>query len=1729
MMQFRKSLHSKMKKIAALTLTAAMTVTNLGFIHIEDAYAASTTSFNMGVENHWAESFMRNLYNRGLISGDRNGNMNPDKAITRAEFISIVNRTFGYTKGGKTPFKDIKGSEWYAKDIAIAYTQGYFSGDGKNTANAQGQLTREQAIALLGRNLEIEESAETTSSFVDSNSIANWSRGYVNTSAEKGFISGYKNNTFKPQNYITRAEVSKVLSDAVGELVKQSGTRTLGVQNGNVTIASSGVTLKDTVIKGDLYITGGVGLGSTVFDNVHVLGDVIVNGTGESQGGKSSITFEDCTISNLIVPDTRGTIKSIKLTGNTIVDETTVKTNAYLEETASKGGGFKNVVLDGPAKTALHLAGLFDKVTVKGAQNSLYLDKDTVDNLVIDEQAVNSKVFLDTNTFVDGMYTDVAVAVSGEGEIGYLKINAAGSKVSMLPEEVEVRPGLTANIGGKDMTSKGALEASSEPRILTDYPEVEDIGPTDAVAKFKTNKPGTLYWAVTYYSDGRASTDETIKPGKYNTMIKKFGSLVVESDKEYSVKISGLELNTEYILSAVLVDDRDDSSSRKTDYFTTLDNSKPAFLSGYPRIKDAGDTTVTFEYITTKDCDMYWAVFDKGYPAPDSKALKAQKLYGNLKSGEVKGCHKYEGNTLQITGLEELKNYDCYIILTDGNNDSSVTKLQIATKDATAPQFNLGYPKITATQKTSVEISASLNEAGTVYYAIYQGGTTFPVQEMGSTTAPAITSNDAKQQIIKGKGAEKTGKSSNLKADTVGTINLSGLKPEEEYDVYLVAQDTTGNYSEIKKITVEAKPDFLVGYPMVQSIFNLSANIGINVTKDCQAYWAMLPKGSVAPNKASLKSQVVSGAIKKGIMAECKKNAVGTLTVDGLTEYTKYDFYILVSDGVSDSEIATIEIQTTDLTAPVFANGYPSVSEIADKSLGIKFKVNEAATIYYVLCKKGDTFPLPSASGEAKPALDSDEAKKQVVLGNSGVKSGKVTVKQNVEGKLSISGLTAETPYDLYIVAMDSFNNISNVKHLEVKTADYTKPTVKLEFEETISGDVVAGSEIRMQFSEEVMDNLTKKKLSAVDKAALVDNITLYDLSSIKTTKITIDFSKVLVEDVDGKTVVTFPAGVLPLNSGNTYQFELNRIVDTSGNRMDEKTLLPSFSTVAPMVEVTETIAPSDLDMTFEMTPQISETNDNIYYDIVFKSNTKVGFEVYEKPKGSAGFTKVTSTGGDSVVIVEADKSISLRNIKDKILNNFEAYDYDKFKDLTATEYGIKIVSINGDTVRKGWSSTVNFGVKCIIGSISGLTPVSDNPTIRLSEAIEAGKVTVVNYPKDFSVKVYFTDTVVPQFAVGYPKIIDDDGVSLVGDTLVKPLVKADKQSTFYYLIAKKGTVTNPTTDGIMDGKYKPQDGVSGSFAITSANTEYQIPIKGLNTQVTYVMYCFLKGTPAATSEMQVIEFTTVSVAAPILKSVYVKDRLETSAIIEIALDKEAEIDWIVFSNKSMPTVINSDIIRDKGESISYRPIDYGAAAAKINTGDTTAKATVTINNIERNVYYNFYAVAKSPLGGGDSQIIEMFNITPADRISPTVIADTTITNYGSFYAEKPYNGTVTLTFSEPMYYIPKEGEALAPLTYEAFKTGLELGLVEQGEEDMKLLITAYKTAVVPNTNPEVRAITSVTIKFTSAYNNSVINFPYALSDKNTNIAGYLYLKFVDAELTGGIRANSSWVQQFIS
>ena len=71
-------------------------------------------------EAHWADGYLDQLVDWGIIRPDQTAN--PDAPLTRAEFMAIVNRAYGYTEVGPIPFTDVVSTDWFYDDVAIAYT-----------------------------------------------------------------------------------------------------------------------------------------------------------------------------------------------------------------------------------------------------------------------------------------------------------------------------------------------------------------------------------------------------------------------------------------------------------------------------------------------------------------------------------------------------------------------------------------------------------------------------------------------------------------------------------------------------------------------------------------------------------------------------------------------------------------------------------------------------------------------------------------------------------------------------------------------------------------------------------------------------------------------------------------------------------------------------------------------------------------------------------------------------------------------------------------------------------------------------------------------------------------------------------------------------------------------------------------------------------------------------------------------------------------------------------------------------------------------------------------------------------------------------------------------------------------------------------------------------------------------------------------------------------------------
>lgn len=795
-----KKLICLFKKPARRVLALVLAVTLLcgGIPLVETQTQAQAAS--------WMDAYLKTVVEWGVMRGDLEGNLEPDRNITRAEFVTMLNRAFGYTKTGPTPFKDVKSSDWYADDIGIAYNMGYLYGTSKTTASPNLPITREEAMVMLGKNLMYRPGVGEVLGFTDSRTFSEWSKGYIEIAANTDVVSGYPDGTFRPHNYISRGEAACIVVKALGNLVNTPGEVTLGGVYGNVLISVPGVQLKNTVIAGDLYITGGVGLGDVLLENVTVLGRIIVSGAGASNKGDSSVILRNVQANELIVDSLKDQFVTLRVEGDTTIGFTSVRTDAYIEDVTPTGYGLTYIELDGEEGTELQLAGNIKEVLNMTPGSRLVIAQGTAEKVTIDELATNSTLTINSGASIGELNLDVGTTVNGEGDIGHVNVNAPGCSIEMLPDTITIRPGITAEVDGETMDSEAANESSADPRLLAGYPTAKNVAPTSAEGVFSTNKKSTVYWALSSLADGSVSEDDLIDPPAYSGKILKNGSISMDaSNTEESAKLSGLTSDGSYYISAIAVDNRGQRSPVKVTAFTTPDNTVPKFTTGYPYMskitKDAGQVAV----MSSKTCQLYYALFPKGSAAPTVSDFKSGSLSGNLGYG-VRDVTKNVIDLFYVNNqtLQELASYDLYLCLidADGGQNSGVKKLTFTTVDGTPPIFVSG-PTINSIKETSVGLTASLNESGTIYWAVVKQGEEYPKPMAGQSEQPALDSTEAKLQVSSGINALKSGKVSVSSANKEVTINVSGLEKQTGYDLYYVAQDKAGNYSEwVQKITI---------------------------------------------------------------------------------------------------------------------------------------------------------------------------------------------------------------------------------------------------------------------------------------------------------------------------------------------------------------------------------------------------------------------------------------------------------------------------------------------------------------------------------------------------------------------------------------------------------------------------------------------------------------------------------------------------------------------------------------------------------------------------------------------------------------------------------------------------------------------------------------------------------------------------------------------------------------
>ena len=106
-------------------------------------------------ENHWAKKFIEVLASRGVIAGVTGGNYRPDEPVTRAEFAAMISKAFAQEKNrNPIQFTDIPAKYWAADAIQTTYQTGFLNGYPDNKFKPEEKITREQVLVSLASGLK---------------------------------------------------------------------------------------------------------------------------------------------------------------------------------------------------------------------------------------------------------------------------------------------------------------------------------------------------------------------------------------------------------------------------------------------------------------------------------------------------------------------------------------------------------------------------------------------------------------------------------------------------------------------------------------------------------------------------------------------------------------------------------------------------------------------------------------------------------------------------------------------------------------------------------------------------------------------------------------------------------------------------------------------------------------------------------------------------------------------------------------------------------------------------------------------------------------------------------------------------------------------------------------------------------------------------------------------------------------------------------------------------------------------------------------------------------------------------------------------------------------------------------------------------------------------------------------------------------------------------------------
>ena len=163
--------------------------------------------------HHWALSEISQLLDQDIMYIYRDGNFYPQTPITRGEFAYSLAKALNLKTRQTTKLTDITNhpAEEY---ISALVAEEIITGYPDHTFRPQKKITRAEIITMLARGLNLADKKKRislTDDFYNDLSKEHWAYELISLTTRLKIINGYPDGSFKPNNYVTRAESAKLL------------------------------------------------------------------------------------------------------------------------------------------------------------------------------------------------------------------------------------------------------------------------------------------------------------------------------------------------------------------------------------------------------------------------------------------------------------------------------------------------------------------------------------------------------------------------------------------------------------------------------------------------------------------------------------------------------------------------------------------------------------------------------------------------------------------------------------------------------------------------------------------------------------------------------------------------------------------------------------------------------------------------------------------------------------------------------------------------------------------------------------------------------------------------------------------------------------------------------------------------------------------------------------------------------------------------------------------------------------------------------------------------------------------------------------------------------------------------------------------------------------------------------------------------------------------------------